>query len=260
MIPKRSRPSQLSILAVKLMVSHRLLCIALIVTVASLAAHAAPTQEQEQEFPDVPQLFFPLDRVLSDDMILQFEMLLDERATIAVGVVVVDVSALDEERILINIPQTDAGPELIRIAQKRSDVEPYLLPPETRKSLDLPPAPPDDSLSWIGEMEDASGQVNLWREGGRVTGNIRSGEILYEITPTMERQLHMLRYVDLTAYPPDHPPEFEEMSESRDEVAPHDWMTNPGVLELSDELTKIDILVAYTRTVEDKLSSQVPVR
>jgi len=102
----------------------------------------------------------------------------------------------------------------------------------------------DFSLSGKTDAEDS--EVSLVVQGNDVVGTIRKGGQLYAIRP-LSNGLSALILRDQTAFPPDHPPGFEQEMEQRlrDRGSLPD-LDSMQPSELRDTGGTIDILVAWT--------------
>jgi hypothetical protein len=94
--------------------------------------------------------------------------------------------------------------------------------------------------TWTGGLPEVPGQATLVVHNGDVTGTINDGANLYRIEP-VGGGVHALIKVDISRFPPDHPPGLPE-PERRGDVRPSTQQDS----QRNDAPISIDVLVAYT--------------
>jgi hypothetical protein len=96
--------------------------------------------------------------------------------------------------------------------------------------------------TWYGSSSQSADDAVLVIQDGSVVGTIRSGGKLYRVRP-LEGGLHALILVDETKFPPEHPPEFEEIEQ---DTKGSSFRWAPEDLDLEDACTEYTVIIAYT--------------
>ena len=97
--------------------------------------------------------------------------------------------------------------------------------------------------SWFGSSStQAEDEAILVIQDDQAYGNIRSDGQLYRVRP-LDGGLHVLIRVDETKFPPEHPPEFEEMERDTERDVRGQM---PAVDAMQDACTEYTAVIAYT--------------
>ena len=99
-----------------------------------------------------------------------------------------------------------------------------------------------EGYTLFGRSLDGEDEATLVVEGDTVVGTIRSGGELYQVRPLGGGVQALIR-VDRGAFPPDHPPEFEELEQERQDQFRPDAMQRQSFRDSCAEYTAV---VAYT--------------
>ena len=95
--------------------------------------------------------------------------------------------------------------------------------------------------TWFGSSSQTEGDAILVVQDDQVVGTIRSDGKLFRVR-TLEGGLHGLILVDESKFPPEHPPEFENLEKDTGRTF------DPGarVSDTEDACTEYNVIVAYT--------------
>jgi hypothetical protein len=96
--------------------------------------------------------------------------------------------------------------------------------------------------SWVAEGTKAGEDAILVVQDNQAYGTIHSGGKLYRLRP-LDGGSHALIRVDETKFPPEHPPEFEQMEK---DVQPQSRAISPQTDELGDSCSQYKAIIAYT--------------
>jgi hypothetical protein len=150
----------------------------------------------------------------------QLKRLRGQRNTLTAASVGVNVSVLNGEPVMIDLPTARQLKATVKKIDRRG---------------------PRD-FTWYGELTSTPGNATLVVRGNKVTGTIRNGSDLYRIV-SIGDGAHALVQIDERAFPADHP---EQLNDAGD--VPPLARAAAG----ADAGTVIDVLVAYTAAAENK--------
>lgn len=173
-------------------------------------------------YAESPELFLPLPpqevRDVKPDQAKHIDRINKRPTTVSVTLVRLDINALRGDSTQMSLPDAKM------LNFNKTNVE-------TRSTTDF---------TWFGALSGVPGKATLVVRDGNITGSVRDNGNLYRVEP-VGNGVHAVIKVDVSRFPPEHPPSFKE-KEKRGGAAPRSAVDTPK----SDGPVGLDVLVAYT--------------
>lgn len=151
-----------------------------------------------------------------------------EKTTAKVKLVVVNLSALNSDRVEITL---DSG-KVLTYERTRIDTSNH------------------GTFTWYGHLPDKQGSAILVVNNGMVTGSVRDNNDLYKIESTGSG-LHAFIKTDSAGLPPEHPPHSHPSATDHQSMPRRSTATAPGTASASAPKVKSDVGASISTTVYD---------